>query len=169
MACPYFYPVERFDDQAWVKPPRLPLGDAFRGVCRAIPDQSFEPDAQCQRQFCNRGYARAGCARFPHDDGTDAIRFSIESDDGARLEIVYVFETNWSPESYGRTECSYDGRVEDEQLDPLLRRQMEAFLLSYLSRRRNSSGITESGATLSSRPASPHTGEAPQSPPSPER
>jgi len=48
VACPYFLPVDRFEQDLWIVPPRLPLNDSFRGVCRAGADE-FEPPEKSQR------------------------------------------------------------------------------------------------------------------------
>jgi hypothetical protein len=142
VACPYFYPVERFDDHAWAKPPRLPLGDPCRGSCRAVPGEAFIPGDDQQRELCNLGYARKRCRRFPTGAEADAVRFSIESDDGERLEIVYVLEKDWAPVRHGRVECGRDGVAGSENLDGILKRQMEFFTASYLARRYNRAPLT---------------------------
>ena len=138
MACPYFYPVERIDDGAWIQPPRLPLGGPYSGLCRAIDGGPFQPGESALRECCNTGYARGRCARFPAQAVIDALRFSIEAETDDVVEIVFVREREWSPAGYGRAQWSA-GKVKcDEALDPLIERQMEIFVANYLTRKSRS-------------------------------
>jgi hypothetical protein len=79
----------------------LPLGDAWTGLCRAVPDQPFQPDDSLLGPFCNFGYARGHCPRFPADHGPDAARFTLVSDDGAVLRLYYVLERDHRPYAHG--------------------------------------------------------------------
>ena len=126
MACPYFYPVARFQTSPWSVPPRLPLGDAFSGICRA-PGSTIQPDEDRMRALCNLGYGRHGCEQFPPGSATDAIRFHVAKDGGELINIQYVFEKDcWPAER---------GDFDDNTADEILRRQAHAFLESYLRRR----------------------------------
>src|SRR5271165_4478195 len=91
MACPYFYPVARFENNPWSVPPRLPLGDAFAGICRA-PGNSTQPDEGRMREVCNLGLGRHACEQFPPGSAADAIRFHVAQDAGELINIQYVFE-----------------------------------------------------------------------------
>ena len=138
MACPYFYPVARLENAGWVVPPRLPLGDAFGGECRASADV-FRPDEMHVRQVCNTGYGRGSCGRFPADASIDAVRFHIAEDSGELIRIQYVFEKDCWPTENGVAECitpSHDIRGTE---DAILRGQVAAFVESYL-RLRNLAG-----------------------------
>jgi hypothetical protein len=84
----------------------LPLGDAWTGFCRAVPGQLFQPDDSLLDAFCNLGYARGRCARFPAACGPDAARFTIVSDDGAVLRLYYVLERDHRPYAHGPLEFS---------------------------------------------------------------
>jgi len=97
MSCPCFEPVEPRPYAAASRRAMLPLGDAWTGICRALPDQPFRPDDSLLDLFCNLGYARGHCARFPANHGPDAVRFSIVSDDGAALRLYYVLERDHRP------------------------------------------------------------------------
>ncbi len=100
MACPYFYPVARFESSPWSVPPRLPLGDAFSGECRA-PGNSAQPDETRIRGICNLGYGRERCEQFPTESPADAIRFHVATDSGELITIQYVFEKDCWPSEHG--------------------------------------------------------------------
>jgi hypothetical protein len=136
VACPFFFPIERLDDGAWLKPPRLPLGDPCRGECRAITGARVQPSRDELKDFCNTGYARGRCARFPRDTEPDAIRFSMAKDRGGSVDLVYVIEKEYSPLSYGpmKYDCAAASFVESPE-DPILRAQAQQFVHSYLNRR----------------------------------
>jgi hypothetical protein len=129
MACPYFYPVARFETSPWSVPPRLPLGDAFSGECRA-PGNSAQPDEMRIREICNLGYGRDRCEQFPAASVADAIRFHIAEDvaedAGELIKIQYVFEKDCWPGEHGIVHTSACAT---------LQRQAEAYLESYLRRR----------------------------------
>jgi hypothetical protein len=126
MACPYFYPVARFESSPWSVPPRLPLGDAFSGRCCA-PGNSSQPDETRMREVCNLGYGRLSCDQFPAQSSADAIRFHVASDAGELIRIQYVFEKDCWPGEHG--EIDFDASP------ATLRRQAEVFLESYVRRR----------------------------------
>jgi hypothetical protein len=117
----------------------LPLGDAWTGICRAVPDQHFQPDDSLLDVFCNLGYARGHCARFPAGHGPDAVRFTIVSDDGAALRLYYVLERDHRPFAHGPLEFSM---AQNELTTPaegaLTAVQARAYAASYLRRRSES-------------------------------
>ncbi|HTC32740.1 MAG TPA: hypothetical protein VK724_05185 [Bryobacteraceae bacterium] len=129
MACPYFYPVARFETSPWSVPPRLPLGDAFSGECR-VPGNSAQPDETRMREVCNLGYGRNNCEHFPAESAADAIRFHIAEDSGELIKIQYVFERDCWPREHGEVDLS--------DAPSILRRQADAYLESYLRRRNGS-------------------------------
>jgi hypothetical protein len=123
-----------------VRPPRLPLGDAYAGVCRANPAEPRQPSESCQAEFCNRGYARGVCECFPSNATCDAVRFSITGDEAGVIRLVYVLERDHAPVGLGVLEY---GRASDDLRSPpssgderreLLAGQARAFLRSYLRR-----------------------------------
>jgi len=134
MACPYFYPLARFETTSWVVPPRLPLGDPFAGECRA-GDTSFQPDEDKVRQVCNLGYGRGRCERFPDAADADAVRFHVSTDAGELIRIQYSYEKDCWPRKHGTIECSNAGVVSSEPANAILRRQAAAFVESYVRRR----------------------------------
>ena len=133
MACPYFYPVARFEAGPWTVPPRLPLGDAYSGECRA-PGGTAQPDETRLREVCNLGYGRDRCEQFPTASPADAVRFHMREDTGNLIRIQYVFERDCWPGEHGLLEFSSAGNFPGEP-GPTLRRQAQAFVESYLRRR----------------------------------
>jgi hypothetical protein len=136
MACPYFFPVARFETSPWSVPPRLPLGDAFSGVCR-VPGTIVQPDETRMREVCNLGYGRHGCEQFPQGSAADAIRFHVAKDEGELINIQYVFEKDCWPGERGDFEYIVTREFSFSIVDETLRRQAQAYLESYM-RRRNS-------------------------------
>ena len=133
VACPFFMPSRRLEHVGWVRPPRLPLGDPWAGTCHARADDIFEPPEIQQRELCNCGYARSRCDRFPGREAADAMRFSITSDTGGVIRMVYIVEKDHAPASHGVLEFSESGEVSG--VSDLLAQQARAFLESYLQRR----------------------------------
>ena len=135
MPCPYFYPVARFQSNSWVIPPRLPLGDAYSGECRASA-AAFQPEEAKVREVCNLGYVRGRCDRFPDATTADAVRFHISQDAGDLIRIQYVLEKDCWPRDHGVLEYSSAARdLSNGPADEILRRQAAAFAESYLRRR----------------------------------
>jgi hypothetical protein len=109
MACPYFRAVKPRSQTGSSRSAMLPLGDAWEGVCRAIPDSPWEPDESTLFHFCNMGYARGCCSRFPTGDGPDAVRFTIAGDGPEGLHVYYVLERDHHPWAHGPLEFSPAG------------------------------------------------------------
>lgn len=121
MACPFFEPRQKLDPGPWTHIPRLPLGAAYSGVCRAGREPVTPPEDH-QRELCNCGYARGRCSDFPADAAADAVRFSAVGDSE---RVVYVFEKDHAPVRHGLLELSAaDGE------DELLLAQARAFVES---------------------------------------
>jgi hypothetical protein len=141
MSCPYFYPVARLEEDLWAVPPRLPLGDAYTGECRAgeVPHQ---PDPAVMRSLCSCGYARRGtglltCVRFPQDARADAVRFSVAADEGDGIRLQYIFEKECWPLDHGELRYSISEHAfAAEPADKIVARQAIAFVESYLRRAR---------------------------------
>ena len=134
MACPYFWPAEQLENGSWVVPPRLPLGDAYAGQCRAAANV-FQPDETRLRQFCNPGYGRGACDQFPPGASADAVRFHVAGESETVIRLQYVFEKDCWPVKSGTVECSTAAREVHGAGDAILRGQALAFLESYLKRR----------------------------------
>lgn len=135
MACPYFYPVSRLEE-AWAVPPRLPLGDAYTGECRARTSPS-QPQDNVIRGCCNSGYARGTCDLFPHDARADAVRFTVASDLAHEIRVQYIFEKACWPLEHGemRYSAAHDSFA-PLLLDEITARQAAVFMQSYLRRTR---------------------------------
>jgi len=133
MACPYFYPVARFETSTWAIPPRLPLGDPYSGECRA-GDDAFQPEESRVREVCNLGYGRGCCDRFPESATADAVRFHVSKHRGKLIRIQYIFEKDCWPKEHGTLEYA-SAVISKGPDDEVLRRQASAFLESYLRRR----------------------------------
>jgi hypothetical protein len=133
VACPYFYPLSRFESSTWVVPPRLPLGDPFSGECRAEASP-FQPEETQVRQVCNLGYGRGCCERFPDSSTADAVRFHVSKHTSKLIRIQYIFEKDCWPKEHGVLEWA-NAAVSSGPENEVLRRQAAAFLESYLRRR----------------------------------
>ncbi len=85
----------------------MPLGAACKGICRAT-EGSYIPAQDILEEFCNRGYGRHGCSRFPAG-ADDALRFSVESNaDPAALKIQFIYERNYAPSRHGSVQYPVD-------------------------------------------------------------
>jgi hypothetical protein len=140
MCCPYFDPVAPLAPRSGPAYATLPLGDAFTGVCRATPEQSWQPDDTMLQPLCNLGYARGTCPRFPCGDGPDAVRFTISRDDGASIRLYYVLERDHQPYAHGPLvstppQPGFAGEPEGR----LTASQAHAYLTAYLRRKAEAS------------------------------
>jgi len=138
MACPYFHPTARFESSPWSVAPRLPLGDAFAGECRAprlSSQHPFQPDEERMREVCNVGYGRHRCEQFPAGFAADAVRFHVAKDAGALIQIQYIFEKDCWPGERGMLDCPAAQQFSPAVADETLRRQAQAFVASYVRRR----------------------------------
>jgi hypothetical protein len=131
MACPFFYPLE--PREPGTPHPTLPLGDAWAGSCRTLPDAPWQPEDPTLRTLCNLGYARGACPRFPSGDSPDAVRFSVMHDEGEHVRIYYVVERGHLPFAHGPLEYSRRrAAFADPPADANLDRQAAAYVSSYL-------------------------------------
>ena len=133
MACPYFCPTDPLPVSAWPGKLRPPLGDPYAGVCRAREGEDFRPSGDFLIDLCNLGYAALTCTRFPGEPGPDAVRFSVTGDDDRVVRIAYVLEKGHAVYENGRLEYDRGADVwSGGKVQPLLKRQAEAYLNSYL-------------------------------------
>jgi hypothetical protein len=82
------------------------------------------------------GYARGRCARFMGIDAGDAVRLLIAQDRDELIRIEYVVERDHHP--HGRGAFDYQktrGALTPPAEDPLLERQVLAYVGSYLRRK----------------------------------
>lgn len=95
----------------------------------------LQPDESHLRSFCNVGYGRGACVRFPRDAGADAIRFHIREESSALIRIQYVAEKECWPAGGGAVEYSIASREIVGSADPIVARQAGVFVESYLRRK----------------------------------
>lgn len=141
MACPYFYPLERRAEDTDPRSAMLPLGDAWTGQCHAVSGSAPHPEPETSPRACWLGYARGHCSHFPQRDaGPDAVRFTLSGDDGVSLRLYYVLERDHHPFAHGPLEYSMkSGRFDAAPSPQILRRQAEAYVQSYLRRKKEAS------------------------------
>jgi hypothetical protein len=133
-------PVSRLSQADWIHAPRLPLGDPYQGICKALPEQAFEPPESSLHELCNCGYARHRCDHFPVESSADAVRFSVASDGQAAIRVVYILEKSHAPATHGVLEYAIgEGRFVNGDAGSVLNGQALAFIESYFERRLNSS------------------------------
>lgn len=136
MACPFFLPVTRLDQNGWIHAPRLPLGDPYGGTCQARPAEPFEPPESALHDLCNCGYARGRCDRFPAESVADAVRFSVTSIEPDLIRFVYVLERNHAPVEHGTFAYAIrESGFVDALPSLMLEAQARSFLEGYLDRR----------------------------------
>jgi len=112
----------------------VPLGDVYRGECRAQADP-YAPDDELLF-LCNLGYARKECPRFPVTSKADQTRFAISDDATPRLRIHVVQESACRP--LGSIMLEFDLTEHVWTLvhdDPIIQQQAQAYLNAYLRRR----------------------------------
>jgi hypothetical protein len=111
------------------------LGRLHRGECRA--GAAHIPDETELRAWCNFGYARGDCPCFPADAPADAVRFSIAQADDAVITVRYCLERDHRPVQHGTLTFRGTARCDPPHDDPVISRLAEAYLASYLARRKS--------------------------------
>lgn len=145
VACPFFLPIEKLADAAWLHAARLPLGCGWSGHCTAPGHEGASPSPEELRQFCNLGYAQ-GCVRLPRERAWDSVRFAArtigngaENETSGRIQIRYVCEREHRPAEHGMLEFDpAEARWEHTHHDRRVQRMAECFLESYVERRKKS-------------------------------
>ncbi len=135
MACPYFEPVEPQGGARRPQDTMLPLGRCWGGVCRSDPDSPHVPSPHTLRSYCNLGYARDRCLRFPAAAAGDAVRFSITSDADGRIRLYHVVERDHLPLAHGPLEFVTDTGVIEGAAPARVSLQAIAYVRSYLDQR----------------------------------
>jgi hypothetical protein len=143
LACPFFMPVEKLENVAWLHPNRLPLGCGWNGHCTSPGHENAVPSPEELRDFCNLGYA-AGCGRLPRERVWDSVRFgarTLPSDGknliGGEIQIRYVCERDHRPVEHGT--LTFDApaaRWQSTHRDRRVQRLAECFLQSYVEKRK---------------------------------
>jgi hypothetical protein len=141
MACPYFYPVNPRTGGTGPQHAMLPLGGAWTGLCKSSCDSQRQPDERTQRTLCNLGYARGSCQHFPANEGPDAVRFTIQHDEGDAVRLYYVMERDHHPYAHGRLAYSRErAALENPPEGEVLPRQACCYVESYLRLKPEASG-----------------------------
>ncbi len=143
MACPFFMPVEKLENGAWLHAARLPLGCGWTGHCTAPGHENAVPSQEELRDFCNLGYAE-GCERFPQERVWDSVRFgarTVPGDKknftGGHIQIRYVCERDHRPVEHGT--LKFDAVAENWLLrhsDDRVQRMAECFMATYVEKRK---------------------------------
>jgi len=110
-----------------------PLGDLYRGECRASAEP-HQPAESELRDWCNLGYGRQGCGRFPAGtEAHDAARFSIARDCDGNITVRYSLERDHRPGECGELCYARAGRAfVTPHANPLINRLAEAYVEAYL-------------------------------------
>ena len=143
MACPFFMPVEKLENGAWLHASRLPLGCGWTGHCTAPGYENVVPSPEDLRDFCNLGYAE-GCGRLPREREWDSVRFgarTVPGDGknfpGAHILIRYVCERDHRPVEHGTLKFfPAEVRWEQPHHDTRVQRMAECFLALYVEKKR---------------------------------
>jgi hypothetical protein len=148
LACPYFMPLERIENGAWLHPSRLPLGAGWKGHCTAPGHETEVPSQDVVESFCNLGYD-SGCGWAPRDRAWDAVRFAVvapvgmekrrsQNSNSAPRTILLQFacEREHRPVSHGELEYDFARaqwlRWHD---NPRVQKMAQCFLDSYLQKK----------------------------------
>ncbi len=134
MACPYFMPMERLDDGAWMHPARLPLGAGWTGHCTAPGHEGETPSGQQIRDCCNLGYAST-CSFRPGNCLFDSIRFAVMRESDELVVICYACEKNHRPGGAGRLEYERGRGWLQPHPDTRIQKMAECYLESYFLRK----------------------------------
>jgi hypothetical protein len=141
VACPFFMPVEKLENGAWLHPGRLPLGCGWSGQCTAPGHAGEVPSQEELREFCNLGYAE-GCGRLPRERAWDSVRFAArtvsgDGGNGGRVQVQYVCERGHRPAEHGVLEFDpVESRWVELHRDSRVQRMAECFLESYIEKRK---------------------------------
>lgn len=140
MACPFFLPIEKLENGAWLHAERLPLGHGWSGHCTAPGHEGETPSHDELRDLCNLGYAE-GCARLPHERAWDSVRFAARAVGGegssGRIEVRYACERAHRPAEHGVLEFdSGQARWLQPHRDKRVQRMAECFLDSCIAKKR---------------------------------
>jgi hypothetical protein len=142
VACPFFLPIQKFENGSWLHPSRLPLGCGWGGQCTAPGHENVVPTEEELQNFCNLGYAE-GCVRLPQNRAWDSVRFSARTifdtgnNSGRCIHVRYICERAHRPAEHGFLEFdAVSSLCLKQHSDNRLQRMAECFLSSYLERRK---------------------------------
>jgi hypothetical protein len=142
VACPFFLPIEKLANGAWLHAGRLPLGCGWGGQCTAPGHEGESPSHEELREFCNLGYAE-GCGKLPRERAWDSVRFAartVGSDGnraGGRIQIRYVCERGHRPAEHGMLEFdAAEAQCVEPHRDSRVQRMAECVLESFLEKKK---------------------------------
>ncbi len=122
------------ENEAFLIPPRLPLGDFYDGECRASAE-TYAPTGDAIRTFCSNGYGRGDCDRFPQGSPVDAVRFHIADTKPDTWRVQFILEKGCWPAGDGVLEYSKrDRQFLGSHSDAIVQKQAEVFVDSLLRR-----------------------------------
>lgn len=142
MACPFFMPIEKVENGAWLHASRLPLGCGWSGHCTAPGHENEVPSQEELQEFCNLGYAQR-CSRLPSDRPWDSVRFAARTvGDGGngngRIQVRYTCERGHRPAENGFLEFdAAEANWVKQHPDRRVQRMAECFLAAYIDGRKN--------------------------------
>lgn len=142
MACPFFMPIEKLENGAWLHASRLPLGCGWSGHCTAPGHENVVPSQEELQEFCNLGYARH-CTRLPHERPWDSVRFAVRTvgtggNGNKRIQVRYICERGHRPAEHGFLEFdATDAHWAQRHPDRRVQRMAECFLAAYIEGRKN--------------------------------
>jgi len=133
MSCPYFWPTREMTKEEWTKKPRMPLGEAHVGTCKASAGNDYTPTVEELKSLCNPGYPMS-CPRFPKGSPVQSARFAVIRDDNVGpIGVAYVLEHEHAPYEHGTLE--YDtkqGAFLPPHKNPTIDAQATAYVKVYL-------------------------------------
>jgi hypothetical protein len=133
MPCPFFAPRNIVAKQQNVNA-RLPLLDEYDGLCHARPEP-IEAPAELRFRYCNHGYSKGSCDRFPSGEVRSSVRYDVLRQSRSALELVCIEEQNYAPLRWHTIQYFLGReRLEPEVDDVCTQAQAIAFCRSYLSR-----------------------------------
>jgi hypothetical protein len=106
------------------------LGDGYQGRCTAPGQESYAPNTDELRQWCNLGYA-ARCPRLPQERVADSNRFRV-TQTGAQLVVLHCSERGHAP--VAQATLLFDPATKiclNPHSDPCVQRQAECALESW--------------------------------------
>jgi hypothetical protein len=133
MPCPYFAP-RSIAARPQNPNARLPLIDEYEGWCHA-GSEPIEAPAELRFRFCNHGYSKGCCERFPSREARSSLRYHVANAVDNTLELVCIEEQNYAPIRWRKFQYSSGSqRLEPEPEDACTQAQAIAFCESYLRR-----------------------------------
>lgn len=113
---------------------RLPLIDEYDGVCRANCEPVTAP-SELRFSYCNHGYSRGGCDRFPSHEELCCLRYDVVGRSETTLSVICIEERNYAPVRWHRVQYLFASDEFDPELaDGCMRAQALAFCRSFVSR-----------------------------------